>query len=67
MVFPLFALLGFGLAGLDGSLVSTGACNLKVPGSNPGQGGYLSSWLLYTVLQTVQRNVVYSAAYGYVH
>ena len=21
------------------------ACNLEVPGSNPGRGGYLSSWL----------------------
>ena len=29
----------------DGSFVSTGACNLGVPGSNPGRDGYLSSWL----------------------
>ena len=29
----------------DGSFVSAGACNLKVAGSNPGQAGYLSSWL----------------------
>ena len=53
------------LTGLDGSFVSTGACNLWVPGSNPGRDGYLSSWLcIYTVLQTVQRNGVHSAAYG---
>ena len=53
------------LAGPDGSFVSTGACNLGVPGSNPGRDGYLSSWLcIYTVLQTVQRHGVYSAAYG---
>ena len=32
-------------AGPDGSFVSTGACNLEVPGSNPGRAGYLSSWL----------------------
>ena len=30
------------VAGHDGSFVSTGACNLEVPDSNPG---YLSSWL----------------------
>ena len=29
----------------DGSFVSTGACNLGVPGSNPGRAEYLSSWL----------------------
>ena len=29
----------------DGSFVSTGACNLEVPGSNPGRAEYLSSWL----------------------
>ena len=32
-------------AGPDGSFVSTGACNLRVPGSNPGLNGYLSSWM----------------------
>ena len=32
-------------AGPDGSFVSTGACNLEVPGSNPGPAEYLSSWL----------------------
>ena len=51
-------------AGPNGSFVSTGACNLEVPGSNPGRAGYLSSWTAYTVLQTVQRPGVYSAAYG---
>ena len=29
----------------DGLFVSTGACNLGVPGSHPGREGYLSSWL----------------------
>ena len=48
------------------SIVSTGACNLGVPGSNPGWDEYLSSWLC-TMLQTVQRHGVYSAAYGTVH
>ena len=33
------------VAGPDGSFVSTGACNLEVPGSNPGRAGYMSSWL----------------------
>ena len=33
------------LAGPYGSFVSTEACNLEVPGSNPGRAGYLSSWL----------------------
>ena len=32
-------------AGPDGSFVSTGACNLGVPDSNPGRDGSLSSWL----------------------
>ena len=45
-------------AGPDGSLVSTGACSLEVPG--------ICS-CAYTVLQTVQRPGVYSAAYGTVH
>ena len=33
------------VAGPGGSFVSIGACNLGVPGSNPGRDGYLSSWL----------------------
>ena len=33
------------MAGSEGSFVSAGACNLGVPGSNPGRAGYLSSWL----------------------
>ena len=33
------------VAGPDGSFVSTGACNLEVPSSNPGRAWYLSSWL----------------------
>ena len=48
------------LAGTDGSFVSTWACNLEVPGSNPCHRAY-------TVLQTVQRHGLYSAAYGTVH
>ena len=32
-------------AGPDGSFVSTRACNLRVPGANPGRDGYLSSRL----------------------
>ena len=52
------------MAGPDGSFVSTGACNLGVPGSNPGRNGNLSSWLyIYTVLQTVRRHGVYNAAF----
>ena len=43
--------------------------DLEVPGLNPSQAGYLLSWLCigYTVLQTVQRLGVHSAAYGTVH
>ena len=55
------------VAGPDGSFVSTGACNLEVPGSNPGQAWYVSSWLCIYMLQTVQRHGMYSAAYGAVH
>ena len=55
------------MAGPDGSFVSTGACNLGVPGSNLGRGGYFHRSCAYTVLQTVQRHRVYSAAYGTVH
>ena len=55
------------MAGPDISFVSTEACNLEVPGANPGRAGYLSSWLCITVLQTVQRPGMYSTAYGTVH
>ena len=34
-----------GQAGPDGLFVSTGACNLGVPGLNPGRDVYLSSML----------------------
>ena len=51
------------VAGPDGSFKSTGACNLDVPGSNPGRG----CGCAYTVLQTVQRPGVYGAAYGTLH
>ena len=50
-----------------GSFVSTGACNLEVPGSNPARAGYFRRGCAYTVLQTVQRPGVCSAAYGTVH
>ena len=53
-------------AGPDGSFVSTGACNLEVPGSNPGSD-ICHRGCAYTVLQTVQRPGVCSAAYGTVH
>ena len=29
----------------DDPFVSTGACNMEVPDSNPGRAGYLPSWL----------------------
>ena len=51
----------------DGSFVSTGAFNLKVPGSNPGRADICRRGCAYTVLQTVQRHGVYSAACGTVH
>ena len=52
----------------DGSFLSTGACNLELPGSNHGRDGYSSSWLcIYTVLQTVQRPGVYCAANSTIH
>ena len=38
------------VAGPDGSFALTGACNLEVPGSNPGRAGYLSSWLPHASL-----------------
>ena len=40
-------------------------CNREVPGSNPGR--IVHRVCAYTVLQTVQRPGVYSAAYGSVH
>ena len=52
---------GFFPAG--GSFVATRACNLEVPvGPDICHRDFA-----YTVLQTVQRPVVYSAAYGTVH
>ena len=38
----------------DGSFVSTGACNLEVPGSNPGPAGYFLLWLCIYSAQTVR-------------
>ena len=62
------------VAGPDGSFVSTGACNLEVPGSNPsqhGQTGYLSSWLyhVYSAPNCFLKawSSLNSAAYGTVH
>ena len=55
------------LVGPNGSFVSTGACNLEVPGSNPGRAGFCHRGCAYTVLQTVERPGVYSAVYGTVH
>ena len=55
--------------GPNGSFVSTRACNLEVPGSNLGRARY-RGWhrrCAYTVLRTVQRYGVYSAAYGTVY
>ena len=54
-------------AGPDGLFVSTGACNLDVPGSNPGRAGYLLSWLCIYSASNFQRHGVYSVAYGTVH
>ena len=54
-------------AGPDGSFVSTRACNLEVPGSNPGRADISHRGCAYTVLQTVQRHGVCSAVYGTVH
>ena len=51
----------------NGSFVSTGACNLVVPGSNPGRTDIWHRGYAYTVLQTVKRHGVYSAAYGIVY
>ena len=49
-------------AGLDGSFVSTEACNLEVLGLNPGREGTRHRGCAYTVLQTVQMPGVYSTA-----
>ena len=57
-------------AGPDGSFVSTGACNLGVPGLNPGRvrhQKFCHRGCAHTAHQTVQRHGVYSAAYGIVH
>ena len=40
----------------DGSYVSTGACNLVVPGLNPVGTDIFHRGCAYTVLQTVQRH-----------
>ena len=55
------------MAGPNGSFVSTGACNLEVPGSNPGRDIICHCSCACTVLQTVQRIGVYSAVYGTEH
>ena len=45
-----------------------GACNLEVPGSNPGRAGYLSSWFcLYSAPNCSKAWSVYSAAYATVY
>ena len=49
------------------SLVSTGACNLKVSGSNLGLTDIWHRGCAYTLLQPVQRPGVYSDVYGTVH
>ena len=44
------------------------ACNLEVPGSNPGRAGYLSSWLcIYSAPNCSNAWSVYSAAYATVY
>ena len=52
------ATVHYRVAGSDGSFV---------PGSNPGRVGYCHHGCAYTVLQTIQRPGVHSAAYGTVH
>ena len=45
-----------------------GACNLEVPGSNPGRAGYLSSWFcIYSAQNCSKAWSVYSAAYATVY
>ena len=45
-----------------------GACNLEVPGSNPGRAGYLSSWFcIYSAPNCSKAWSVYSAAYATVY
>ena len=53
-------------AGPDGSFVSTGACNLGVPVSNPGRDEYLSSWLcIYSEpLKSFEIRVGHSPGFG---
>ena len=47
------------------SFVSTEACNLEVPGSNPCQVRiFVIVVCIYSAPQTVQSPEVYSAAYG---
>ena len=62
----IFTVIKFGidLAGPDGSFVSTGACNqVRIPvGQDICHRG-----CAYTVLKTVERPEVYSAAYSNVH
>ena len=55
--------------GLDGSFVSTGACNLYVGTRLESRSGRIFTIVVVhnTVLQTIQRPVVYSAAYGTVY
>ena len=51
----------------DGSFVSTGVCNLEIPGSKPVAPDTCHRGCAYIVPQTVQRPGVYSAVYGTVH
>ena len=60
-VFAKIFTLSIAPAGPDGSFVFTGACNMKVPGLDPGRG------CANTVLQTVQRCGVYSVSYITLH
>ena len=56
-------------ASSDGSFLSTGACNLEVPGSNPGQIWclILSSWLGIYSAPNCSKAWVHSVSYGIVH
>ena len=54
-------------AGPDGSFVSTGACNLVYQVQIPVGTDICHRGCAFTVLQTVQRPAVYSAADGTVH
>ena len=57
------------VASLDGSFVSTVACNLEVPDQVriPVGPDICHRGCAYTVLQTVQRHGVYIAVYGTVY